>query len=819
MKLRCAACGNDLNIPDHLGGKTIKCPICGGKFNVPGEFKSSAAPPRRASDELVLSPIGKAPETQAPAGQDFCPGCGAKWHAGDTSCRKCSYNLALGKRLNAAAHRRRVSIPIDFTKVFLVVLAGGAIYGCYWLYHNWSRVERDVKDAYDNASRAPVTTESQTLLERNKKAAQQPAPSADPPARGGGALPADPEFLKLPVDERVKAALADLKLSETFERGRSRAVELARVPEAVPELARALEASLKDGAREPFEYRMALATALAAGRVPGLAGTFAACLTVKGMTPAQADRLIDLAASALKGMGDAAQPAVEAAFKAGGDEARIGILTACERNEWKFAAAFLKPMLESGSVPARRAALEALAGRLKTPEQLPAAVQALQDADATVAMAASRALLAQHKEAAPLLAARLDAAPADGLTGLLLLARPVLAAGDAAAAGKLAVRVRALKAPSPAGLAAIEQLVQARSDRERAALALHHATGRSIQPAQAEPYVAVLLGDPFVLVRRRAALALAGVTGEDTAAALAFACLDEDLQTAMLAADAPGPGAELGRAKKIWLAGLGTSGHRAVCCAGALQRAGAAEGAPLLRRVAGDETAAPAERALALRFLGAALSREEQALAVRLKTAHSSDPLVVRLAESALARAGDEQGRRALLATLRSSEPDAQRELALLEAAALGEAALVPVLFEVLKSGNAGALAPQLCLVLGRFPSAAVLESLLGVFSIANDLTMDGLALAVGRYGEQAVPKLQPLLVHESARVRGTALAALAYTGLKPQLLAVAEKLKTEKDAVAQKAAGRALAHVTGLAADLAPGAWAEKLATWPGGQ
>ncbi|MCW8133171.1 MAG: hypothetical protein KIS92_22695 [Planctomycetota bacterium] len=810
MKLRCAACNNDLNIPDHLGGKNIKCPICGQQFSVPGaSAPRAAAPVKRASDELHLTALNdKGPAEDGPAKRDFCPHCGAKWHAGDTSCRKCSFNVALNRRLNAAASRKRVSIPLDFTKVFLIVCAAGAVYGVYYLYNNWTEIERKTKDAYDNASRAPVTTDSERPLEQKPRA--QPA-AADPLAKteAGGPV-ADPaaaaQFNALPVDERVALALADLRVSETFSRGRARAVELARVPEAVPLLAKALDDSWANGSKETYEFRFALATALAAQKSAALAPTFAACLTVKGMDPSRSQPMIALAASALKGLGDAAQPAVEMAFKEGDDDARIGILRACERNEWTFAVGLLKPMLVSKNVFLRRAALDALSGKLADASLAPNLAEALNDPDACAAMSASRALAVLAKDAGETVLAKLEAQPKLGLARLGLYARAVMPLGDASVNEGLAARVREW-AGGP--LPAAERMLLLPSDVERGQQVMRFAAGDRMEPPAAQFYAALLLSDPFKLVRRRASWALFGSRDAAVAEALAFACLDEDLQTAVHAADAPDPKAASPAAKAVWTAGLTEAGHRRLCCAGALHRSGAAEGTKALREAAAYEGGLPLDRALALRFLGQDMTGAEKALAERLKGAYGGDPQVQRFLNSALARAGDPKAVAALNANLRAADSEPNREAALHEVMIHGDPAVVPVLLDALRSGTvSGSLAPMFAQTLERMPSPEVMGALIAAFPSANDQTMEWIALAVARYGEPARKALDAPLKSNHARERATALTALVALGGRDALLQAAKALKDEKEPLAVNAANQALARATGYPAGLHAGEW-----------
>ncbi|MBI3828033.1 MAG: HEAT repeat domain-containing protein [Planctomycetes bacterium] len=821
MKLRCTACNNDLNIPEHLGGKAIKCPMCGNRFNVPGSSAPgapSAMPTVKGHDELSLTPIGeKVPEPQGPAKMEFCPNCGAKWKEGDSTCRKCAFNLALGRRLNPTAHRRRVMIPIDLTKVFLIALIVGAAYGIYYLYFNWGHIERAGKDAYDNASRAPVTTDSQSLLEKKgaQKTAQppdaQPKPAVTPtPTTQTPAKSAGPEFGTLPVAERVAVMLADLHSPETYSRGKARAMDLVRNTEAVPLLAQALNDSWKDDAKDTPEFRMALATALATLRSADLAPTFAACLTVKGANGSQAGQLIALASTVLKGLGDAAMPAIEKALRDGDDANKIGALGACERNEWHIADGQIKTLLASANPRVKRAALGALAGKLRNAALLPEAVLALADKDILVANAASNALAALPKESAPLAAEALGHDAQMPLVRVMLHARPILAAEDGKGTAEIAARVRAIAGGVKAPETEAERTVFLKSDVQRATAMVRIAMGKSIEPSLAEPFAALLLADAFKLVRRRAALALSGTSGAKVAEALALACFDDDLQTAILAADAVAPKSDIDSAKPLLLAGLAEAGgYRRVCCAGMLYRQGTPEGAKVLREVAADESAAMADRALALRFLGKDLQPEEKALAGRLKGAVGGDPIVQRLLNSALAQTGDEKARAELYGNLKNFENDLQREIALQEVALISDTSAVQALLNELRAGNvSAAFAPVLGHAFGRFASPEVMQALLAAFASANDQTMDWMALAVARYGDAAVKPLEEALKNPSPRVRATAIAALAGIGTKATQAAAIKAMKEEKDPLGAKAGNRALAWATGQAGELSPSEW-----------
>jgi hypothetical protein len=334
--------------------------------------------------------------------------------------------------------------------------------------------------------------------------------------------------------------------------------------------------------------------------------------------------------------------------------------------------------------------------------------------------------------------------------------------------------------------------------------------GKSIEPAAAEPFAALLLADAFKIVRRRAALALWGSSNALVSEALALACLDDDLQTAILAADALAPKSEIDSAKPILLAGLAESGgYRRVCCAGMLHRQGAPEGTKALREAAADEAASTADRALALRFLGIDMQPEEKALAGRLKGVVGGDPIAQRFLNSALAQTGDEKARGELFGNLKNFENDLQREVALHEAALISDPSAIQALLDVLRAGNiSAAFAPVLCHAFGRFSSPEVMQALIAAFPSANDQTMDWMALAVARFGDAAAKPLEEALKNASPRARAVAIAALAGIGTKPAQAAAIKAMKEEKDPMGAKAGNRAFSWATGQAGDLAPAEW-----------
>ena len=811
MKLPCPSCKSELNLPDHLAGKLVKCPICGDRIDVPAVAGQASprpimfnAPP---PDELSLQPVGaEAGDAGGLPKTDFCPNCGVKWRAGNSTCHKCSFNVALNRKLNPVAARRRISLPIDFTKICLLAALAGAGYGMYWLYYHWGGVEKDIKEGYDAASRSPITADSEKLGLR-KDGKTLGAAGKDATTSGGKPLPETAEFKAWPVPKRVEETLADLRNTAAVSRGRARAVELARVAEAAPLLIKALETSLEKDSKESFEFRLALATALAASKDPAAAPALAACLTSRGASGNEYEQMFQVVTRELDSTGRKGLGAVWKALKEGDEDLKIGLITACERNNWVFDPATARELIASKSPRVRRAALVAICHKLRHPELAGDLVKLITDADPVVSTSASAAAAVLHKQALPL---ALDALKGDDdltLARIVLYARPILASGDRSALLRLNERlVEFTGGEKPVPLSTGEALVLSGDEADKLERLARLGLSGKIEPPEAGPYVAAMLSDRFPKVRRRAAAVLQGHGNGAVVEALALACLDDDLHIAVRAADAPDAKSVVTLALPVWKAGLDSFGHRRVCCAGALHRLGHKEGTEMLRQVARNEGAGFVERSLALRFLGKDMSDAEREVPAKLLAQSAIDEASQRFTQAALARAGHDTAREWLFGRLRSPDSDDLKDLAMHEAVALGDARFVVPGMALVRSGGLNSEPfMSLCLALNRFPSRDVAQGYVQAMSTANAQAARTLSMALAAYKDLAQQLLQDALKSDDTKLRSAAMACLAEIGTKEAYQAVLQRLKEEKDQSVLAAGTKALARRANLPEDLQP--------------
>ena len=791
MKQPCPACHNLLTLPEQMSGRPVKCPICGNKFTVPGDLAASAAPP--GGDELMLQvPSENAAGASGPKELEFCPNCGAKWPPQGSSCKKCYFNVAVGRKIRLTP-RRWIDLRVDTTKVALLLLAGGAVFGIYWLYHNWGEVKKKVDTEYDRASRGEVSSSSQRPFENKTPASansktpassgsqKQPVKATPPPETG-------PDFQTLPVPERVKTTLANLRLPETYAKGKARAVELAAHTDAQPLLAKALEESIQTGAQATYGFRTALASALATQVNPLLVRTFTLCLSRKGLSEGQFHGMLDIAIPALERAGTYRQAELENALREGPWELKAGVITACGRAGWRQSSDLLRGLLKDPALPVRRATAVALTGDLRSPELVPDLVLALRDEDLSVALFASQALGPLYREAAASLRETYASAAELSLGRALLFARGLLGSREPK---DIAVFTERSKHWLPAGALSAEaarkgeRLLSAKGDLERIVLLSRLCASGKVEPPGALPYVALSLADPIAGVRRRAASVLQGCPEPQVIEALAYASLDEAPAVRLIAADAPDTKVLPGAAKAIWKSGMEFGGPRRTCCAGALHRFGDAEATALLHGLVADESGPLPERIQALRFLGAAMSAAERKQALTLIMTGRLDTISVMHLQSALSRAGDDEARKALYGYLRSSFSDLEKTAALHEIAIANDARGLPGLLVLLRAGSlTPSVLDELCLVLDRMPSKETFAGLLDALPLSNEATIEPLARTLARYKEEAPKALPAKLQSEVPAVRSVALAALALSGTPEASLLVARHLKTEKNSV-----------------------------------
>ena len=139
IRVQCQ-CGQSLNVPDNLAGKSGKCPKCGGVIRIPGAGGSST--PQVASKPTAAKPVAAKPVAAKPTGPKvaqakaavatpakqapappaksaglgdffdeagltkktgkFCPNCDTSIPDVGAVCVKCGFNLETGQKL--AAH-------------------------------------------------------------------------------------------------------------------------------------------------------------------------------------------------------------------------------------------------------------------------------------------------------------------------------------------------------------------------------------------------------------------------------------------------------------------------------------------------------------------------------------------------------------------------------------------------------------------------------------------------------------------------------------------------------------------------------------------
>jgi ribosomal protein L40E len=107
-------CGQALNVPDNLAGKTGKCPKCQSPIKIPAPAGAQAAKPAKPGEAAAKPAPQKVAAAAAPAtaGMDdlfdqiglkkqtgpICPKCSAPVTRTATLCTKCGYNLQTGEQ-------------------------------------------------------------------------------------------------------------------------------------------------------------------------------------------------------------------------------------------------------------------------------------------------------------------------------------------------------------------------------------------------------------------------------------------------------------------------------------------------------------------------------------------------------------------------------------------------------------------------------------------------------------------------------------------------------------------------------------------------
>lgn len=130
------SCGQRLQVPDEMAGRTGKCPSCGAAVLVPGAPAAPAAPPPPAPPPPVVQsppaagagaapPVPPAPPAVVPpaaeSGTKSCPHCGGVILANARKCKHCGEYLTLTAREQrmagpgAAAPRGVVTPPPSST--------------------------------------------------------------------------------------------------------------------------------------------------------------------------------------------------------------------------------------------------------------------------------------------------------------------------------------------------------------------------------------------------------------------------------------------------------------------------------------------------------------------------------------------------------------------------------------------------------------------------------------------------------------------------------------------------------------------------------
>lgn len=183
MKVPCPECGQTLSLPDRFAGKQTKCPACLKSFLAPGESdlaqavesasktKAPVAPPDDMALAALMAKKEEEPAKHTEDALDVCPGCGAKWKKGASTCGKCYYNIYAARRVRPPS-RGKLIPDVNVTRIFLYALVVGAVYGGYWLYNNYTDVKRKGSRMYDDASRSNINADDGAVMIRKDSRAQ-----------------------------------------------------------------------------------------------------------------------------------------------------------------------------------------------------------------------------------------------------------------------------------------------------------------------------------------------------------------------------------------------------------------------------------------------------------------------------------------------------------------------------------------------------------------------------------------------------------------------------------------------------------------------
>ncbi len=114
IRVQCQ-CGQSLNVPDQMAGKSGKCPKCSAVIKIPAaspataqptpnpgaakgkteKLKATAAAPSKKGMDDLFDQVGLVKKTGT-----FCPNCDAPLAQGAALCVKCGFHMESGKRLS-----------------------------------------------------------------------------------------------------------------------------------------------------------------------------------------------------------------------------------------------------------------------------------------------------------------------------------------------------------------------------------------------------------------------------------------------------------------------------------------------------------------------------------------------------------------------------------------------------------------------------------------------------------------------------------------------------------------------------------------------
>jgi hypothetical protein len=837
MKLNCPACAQKLNLPDHLAGKAVRCPACAKRFLAPASSAeaplliaennpataSAAAPP--IDDQYSLLPLEhqatQAPPSSAPlpvhspsaaplvvsgpsatgAGEEilFCPECGAKWRKNASSCDRCEYNSVIGAKLRpAGGKRRRFSVLryLDVTPLLLLAAVAGAIYGIWWLKENWESIEQSGSQAMNRAGESRQRQYVPDAPKPRESAESKPAP-AEPARTVKPETPKTAEQLRgaatapkvaaaaASLDEKVAAVVALLRDPMQDRLAQAELRTILQQPQGDQALGLALIQALNRGKKESFEVKFKLASLLAGRRTDILGEAYALCLAPPEMSGAQAERLRNIARASLPRQGAAFEAAVRKALTVGAPELKAATLRVCGMEGWKTFGGEVRNALNDVSPVVRRAALEALGGKLGEESDASFLADVIAGSDPLLAVVASRILCNWAIPAAKLCEDRLrDLVPETGkpqasFAVFLNCLRPLMisrGAGDVQAKFLMKAARQYLEAEDPKSLGKGGMLrrwetavfVAPHFEQRLRLLDEAAAVGRW-SPKGAALYATVLLADPQATVRRRAAWVLSELSASDlrcVAEGLSIGCLDEDWPTALSAADAFVSLPAHFEANDFFTNAAATDRER-VIVEGIFRLRGRKESAGALRTLSADADRDFTARAAALRYLVGELGPADLNAADEVRKLVEKDRhgrLALRLLDGALAQSGDPIARRTLLEALPSVRDQDERAILFREFRTLTGKDGGEALLETLKSGS---LSVAEVWVTGRlmlkYRDAGLLDALLKMLPQTEGAGLTALIAIVADYGAEAAPGLLNLLTDRAAPGQTRARAAQTF--------------------------------------------------------